>query len=542
MTKLRKTDIVSCLLVFFFLITASVFANAEESYFSKSDYNNVAGEAEDAVITLDGDHGTLSAPTRGQSGNPVVIDRKGVYRVTGSSEGVTLLIREPKRSGNIYLILDHVSMTNSNGPCIEVQAAEKVILQCVGDNFLISSSDKGAAIYAEDDLTINGDGRLQIESGKNGVQCKAALRITGSQLSVQAENDGLKGKTGIFMDGGSVTVIRSYEGMEGGTVLICAGKLHITSSDDGINAADKDELQGDVIISGGTIYLDAGGDAIDSNRSILISGGTTLVEGPANSRNSIFDKGDSDDAVLSISGGTVLAIGSAEKAKNFKDGTQYSRLELVSGHAGDVISTDDGTGISLTASRDFGCVIYSSPSFTGDSRIQVFSATSGESDAPDLDPSSQAENVYMQLAIREAMEGITHQHGGPFGSIIVQDGQVVGAGHNQVILNNDPTCHGEVSAIRDAGQKLGTFDLSGCELYTTGEPCTMCLCACLWANIDRIYYGCTLADSELIGFRDEGFDELFGGREELGGYLVCLDREACLKLYDAYLQMDPVNY
>lgn len=156
--------------------------------------------------------------------------------------------------------------------------------------------------------------------------------------------------------------------------------------------------------------------------------------------------------------------------------------------------------------------------------------------------SVQAENEYMQAAIDEALDGISHQHGGPFGCVIVKDGRIVGRGHNRVVKNNDPTCHGEVSAIRDAGQKLNSFDLSGCELYTTGEPCPMCLCACLWANIDRVYYGCTIQDDEIIGFRDEDFDELFGGREAFEDYLVCIDREACLALFDAYLNMERTNY
>ena len=363
-----------------FLLLLPMTASAEEgNMFSKSDYNNVAEEAEDAVITLEGDHGTLSDETRGRSGNPVVIERKGVYRVTGRSDGVSIRIKEPKKSGNIYLILDHASMTNRKGPCIEAEAAEKVILQCVGENSLVSMSDSGAPLYAEDDLTVNGPGRLHIESGKNGIHCKSALRITGATISIRAANDGLKGKQGIFVDGGNVTVSESYEGMEGACVLIRSGELRVTASDDGINAAGEDEIQGDVVIEGGSLYLNAAGDAIDSNRSILISGGVTLVEGPENSRNSIFDKGDGNDAQLSISGGTVLAIGSIEKAKNFKSGTQYSRLEPISGQAGDVITTDDGSGIALTATKAFSCVIYSSPSFTGESRIQVSAPNGAES-------------------------------------------------------------------------------------------------------------------------------------------------------------------
>ena len=366
--------LLSGLLVIVLLLSACAAACAEELTFSKSDYLNVAEEAEDTIITLDGDHGTISDSTRGKSGNPVVIERKGIYRITGQADGVTIRIAEPKKSGIIYLVLDHVSMITASGPCIEAAAAEKTILQCVGDNYLVSTAGKGAAVYAADALTVNGTGRLHIESGKNGIQCKDTLRITGAELTVLAENDGLKGDRGVLIDGGSVTVTKCYEGLEGGQVLIRSGDLHITASDDGINAAGEADLQGDVIISGGRVCIDAGGDAIDSNHSIWIEGGVTLVEGPANGRNSIFDKGDSTDAALSISGGTVLAVGSAEKAKNFSSGTQYSRLELISGHAGDVISADDDSGIALTATRDFDCVIYSSPSFMPDSRIQISAA------------------------------------------------------------------------------------------------------------------------------------------------------------------------
>ena len=111
-----------------------------------------------------------------------------------------------------------------------------------------------------------------------------------------------------------------------------------------------------------------------------------------------------------------------------------------------------------------------------------FSAAASAEEAATVDgPAIIAENPYMQTAIDEAMKGITNGHGGPFGSVIVLNGEIVGQGHNMVLVNNDPTCHGEVSAIRDACSMLGTYDLSGCELYSTGEPCQMCLFACLWA-------------------------------------------------------------
>lgn len=151
-------------------------------------------------------------------------------------------------------------------------------------------------------------------------------------------------------------------------------------------------------------------------------------------------------------------------------------------------------------------------------------------------------NKYMQMAIEEARIGIHEGHGGPFGAVIVKDGEVIAKGHNRVLKDNNPTHHGEMAAIHFATQALGTYDLTGCELYTTGEPCHMCLCACMWANIDRIYYGCTIEDNGRIGFRDDKFDGIFGGREKLGDYLTKVDREECLKLFDEYLSLQHTIY
>lgn len=155
----------------------------------------------------------------------------------------------------------------------------------------------------------------------------------------------------------------------------------------------------------------------------------------------------------------------------------------------------------------------------------------------------RAANSYMQTAIDEAREGIHQGHGGPFGSVIVKDGKIIGKGHNMVLLNNDSTAHGEVSAIRRTEASLGTFDLSGCELYTTGEPCPMCLAACMWANIGKVYYGCTIGDNAMIGFRDEKFDQMFGGdRTAFADYLEEMDRDACLKLFEEYRSLDAQTY
>lgn len=145
-------------------------------------------------------------------------------------------------------------------------------------------------------------------------------------------------------------------------------------------------------------------------------------------------------------------------------------------------------------------------------------------------------NKYMRMAINEAKKGILNGHGGPFGCVIVKNGEVIGKGHNEVIKNQDPTCHGEVMAIHKATKKLKTFDLKGCELYTTGEPCPMCLGAILWANIDKVYYGCNILDTEKIGFRDNKFYSMT--QEEKAMFIEEIDRKQCLKLYDLYMSLE----
>ena len=145
-------------------------------------------------------------------------------------------------------------------------------------------------------------------------------------------------------------------------------------------------------------------------------------------------------------------------------------------------------------------------------------------------------NKYMEMAIEEAYKGINNHEGGPFGSIIVKDGKVIGRGHNTVLKNQDPTCHGEMEAIRDACKNIGSFDLSGSTIYTTGEPCPMCLGAILWANIDYVYYGCNILDTEEIGFRDSKFYSLTN--EDKEKFIKELDRNECKTLYENYMKIE----
>ena len=148
-------------------------------------------------------------------------------------------------------------------------------------------------------------------------------------------------------------------------------------------------------------------------------------------------------------------------------------------------------------------------------------------------------NKYIILADDLARQNLLTNNGGPFGAVVVKNNTVVGVGNNHVLANNDPTAHAEVMAIRDACKNLNTYDLTGCELYTSCYPCPMCLSAIIWSNITKVYYGNTQKDAAEIGFRDDFIYNYIYDIES--GYmdkdnndtleLIMLDREVTLQTF-----------
>ena len=126
-----------------------------------------------------------------------------------------------------------------------------------------------------------------------------------------------------------------------------------------------------------------------------------------------------------------------------------------------------------------------------------------------LSMAHSANPTFLRRAIELATQNATSGLGGPFGAVIVRDGVIVGEGANSVTTTHDPTAHAEVNAIRAAARALGTFTLAGCELYSSCEPCPMCLAAAYWARVDAVYYGASAADAARAGFDDAFlYDEL----------------------------------
>jgi guanine deaminase len=143
----------------------------------------------------------------------------------------------------------------------------------------------------------------------------------------------------------------------------------------------------------------------------------------------------------------------------------------------------------------------------------------------------------MRRAIALALENVRSARGGPFGAVVAKDGRVIGEGVNSVTITNDPTAHAEIVAMRAACRALGTFQLTGCELYTTCEPCPMCLGAIYWARPARVFYGGVAADAADAGFDDAFiYDELQRPLESRRVPMIQLMREESLAIFAAWKQ------
>ena len=150
----------------------------------------------------------------------------------------------------------------------------------------------------------------------------------------------------------------------------------------------------------------------------------------------------------------------------------------------------------------------------------------------------------MKLAVKEAFNGMRTGDGGPFGAVIIKDDEVIAVGHNEVIKTNDPTAHAEIVAIRKATAKLGRFDLSDCEIYSSCEPCPMCFAAIHWAKMKKLYYGATRLDAADIDFDDQYIYDVINKkatREQVT--IEPIDREECLEPFKEWSRkIDKVQY
>lgn len=151
---------------------------------------------------------------------------------------------------------------------------------------------------------------------------------------------------------------------------------------------------------------------------------------------------------------------------------------------------------------------------------------------------------FMRAAIEMASKGMNSNAGGPFGAVVVRNGKIIAAGHNEVTSTNDPTAHAEVVAIRKACEILGSFQLDDCEIYTSCEPCPMCLGAIYWARPNKVYYACNQKDAANIDFDDQFiYDEIDKGIDNRQIKFIPLLRDEALQVFKNWsVKMDKTEY
>lgn len=381
--------------------------NEDSGYFTSNDQNTAWTAA--TAITLSGDTATVSGSGAYANGGSVTIASAGYYDVTGTLTDGSLIV-DAGKNAKVFLRLNGVTITCSDDAAIRVDQADKVFLTLAeGTENTVTSgetyseaalADKtDGAIFAHDDLTINGSGALTVTAAyKHGIAANDSLRITGGKITVTAPadtvhvndslhitgaaitlsagDDAIHSDTSVAILGGSLTVNTCNEGIEAPEILIEDGAVTVTSTDDGINACGTETSDGSlpsVTISGGTVTLlnPSGRDAdgIDSNGNIDINGGLVYISLVGDGGNCALDYGSENGGACRINGGTVVACGGSTMLEAMSENSAQPSI-LYAGTtqaAGTKITLQDSSGETLltyAAPNSFSAVLVSCPEMT----------------------------------------------------------------------------------------------------------------------------------------------------------------------------------
>lgn len=394
-------------------------------------------DVSDAVeITLNGSSVSCSSSSVAINGSEITISSGGSYIINGTLDDGRIIVDAD--NAKVHLILNGVSIHSETNAAIYVKSADKTTITLADgtDNTLSDSSnytyddtdkeEPDAVLFSKDDLSINGNGSLNIEASfNNGITCKNDLKIISGTINVTAKNNAIKGKDSLSITGGTITltctddaihsnnaiyieggdmtlsssddgihadntlvisdgtidIAKCYEGLEAAAISIDGGAISITASDDGINAADGSSsseggpgMRGgpdmgensgsncSLTINGGTVYVNAEGDGIDSNSYIVMTGGALVVDGPTGNGNGGLDYNN----YFTVTGGYLVVAGSSGMAQNISDSsTQCGALMAVSGGtAGTPVTMADSDGnviISFTPAKSYNALNISTP-------------------------------------------------------------------------------------------------------------------------------------------------------------------------------------
>ena len=396
--------------------------NEDSGYFTSNDQNTTWTAA--TAITLSGDTATVSGSGAYANGGSVTIASAGYYDVTGTLTDGSLIV-DAGKNAKVFLRLNGVTITCSDDAAIRVNQADKVFLTLAeGTENTVTSgetyseaalADKtDGAIFAHDDLTINGSGALTVTAAyKHGIAANDSLRITGGKITVTAPadtihvndslhitgaaitlsagDDAIHSDTSVAILGGSITVNTCCEGIEAPEILVEDGAVTVTSTDDGINACGTETSDGSlpsVTISGGTVTLlnPSGRDAdgIDSNGNIDINGGLVYISLVGDGGNCALDYGSENGGACRINDGTVVACGGSTMLETMSENSAQPSI-LYAGTtqaAGTEITLQDSSGETLltyAAPNSFSAVLVSCPEMTtGNTYTLTLGTTSQE--------------------------------------------------------------------------------------------------------------------------------------------------------------------
>ncbi|MDR0992673.1 MAG: carbohydrate-binding domain-containing protein [Ruminococcus sp.] len=337
------------------IIAAAALAGCNNTAGTETNTTAAVQNTDIIKVTLK-DNGTSAADGVSVDGNNVTVTKAGNYSFSGSLSDGRIIV-DAGKGDSVTLLLDGVNITDETGSApIHVISAAAVTLTTGGDNSLLdnggffgSDISDTAAIWSDTDITINGTGSLVLSTPGKGIHSEKSITI----------------------DNGNISVKESDEGIEASLIKINGGAVYVVSTDDGINVSDGAYTADTLYINGGKLIVNAQGDGLDSNGSIVITGGAVFVDGPTGQDNAALDF----DKTFTVSGGTIFAVGSAGMAAVPTDGSQSFISVNVSGKAGSTIAvknTDGDLIATHTAAKDFASVIVSTPETVSGKEFTVY--------------------------------------------------------------------------------------------------------------------------------------------------------------------------
>ena len=404
----KKSIMILVSLLMAMIITLSSCGNTSASNAQESDAGNDAGAETATTLTeydapskaemftdrdLSGDYDESTAVSielsgtsakassdKGVSidGSTVTISAEGVYIVSGTLSDGQIIV-EADDTAKVQIVLKDASITSKTSAAIYVKSADKVFVTSAegtkntlanGGSFTaIDDSNIDGAVFAKDDITFNGSGSITVESpAGHGIVGKDDVKLAGGTITINSARHGVQANDSIRVADAAVTIDAGKEGMESLLIYICGGDIKIAAADDGINAANSDNqsmdggTDGEILIEGGKIYITANGDGIDSNGSVTISGGYTVVCGPSQGDTSVLDI----NSTATITGGTFIGTGGAGMGENFTSAENQALISVSVGSqsAGSAVTLKDESGntvTEVTPDLDYNVVFVSTP-------------------------------------------------------------------------------------------------------------------------------------------------------------------------------------